>query len=125
MRATLALAAGLCLAFPLSASAQETSPTPEGSAQQSSTTAGPSGPMVHKYCSVYVPGNWRAHFWVGDSWTAAECADLGARGLGANNFQLFCQSDAGNWSSGTSWSGNNPGTQQLPINGNQCNWALQ
>jgi hypothetical protein len=78
-----------------------------------------------KYCSGFVPGNWRAHFPVGPNWTANQCVDLLRRGLGATDFQLFCQDDNGNWRSGDSFQGN-PGNNNLPPppNGNFCGWRL-
>lgn len=78
----------------------------------------------YKYCSYYVPGNWRATTWVPAGWTALQCEDLGRRAMGATGFQLFCIGDNGCWAAGAGWS-SNPGANQLPPGGNQCNWRLQ
>jgi hypothetical protein len=77
--------------------------------------------MSMKYCSYFVPGNWRATTFVGDEWSLKDCSDF-ARSLGATHFQVLCMSSDGFWARGASWQ-NNPGVNQLP-EGNECGWVF-
>jgi hypothetical protein len=74
-----------------------------------------------KYCSYFVPGNWRAATLVGDEWSLKDCSDF-AQGLGATHFQVLCMSPDGFWSRGASWQ-SNPGVNQLPAD-NTCGWVF-
>ena len=42
-----------------------------------------------KYCSVYIPNNWRDTFPVPDTWTWTDCRDFAAA-VGATRVHLIC-----------------------------------